>query len=79
VDSRIGIRSIEYNLSRKDWKVGLDTLGGEKALGRHASSVQNPNRQDNVKSDYWFRMAAEGEVRTRQPLGLTNFVKYGTE
>ncbi len=29
-----------------------------------------------MKSDYWFRMAAEGEVKTRQPSGLTNFVKY---
>jgi hypothetical protein len=63
------------NYEEKLKELGLTTLEERRHQADMLQAYKIITGKDNVKRESWFKMAAEGVVRTRQAAGLMNVVK----
>ncbi len=63
------------NYEEKLKELGLTTLEERRHQADMLQAYKIITGKDNVQRESWFKMAAEGVVRTRQAAGLMNVVK----
>jgi hypothetical protein len=71
-----GLRGRTYE--EKLEELGLTTLEERRHQADMVQVYKIVTGKDNVKGETWFKMAAEGAVRTRQAAGLMNILKPRT-